>query len=316
MHCTRANCELQRARERAGERRLADAGQVLEEDVALGGDADEHLVEQLAGGPRRRPSGVARCAATSADGGRRARSRRRGRDLRCWPSVEGDAHREAPALCRCAVRRAQIASTVSSTARATSAFDVRGDVALAACGDDRHLVLDALEADVLRAPMSLTTTASRPLRGRACRGRRRRRPRRARRRSRRASGPGGARPASALRMSSVRSSVERERRRCRSFLSFVVRRLGRAEVGDGGGHEQDVARGELAPRTRPAARRRSRRRRSGCAGCARRPTLAATTVTSRAERGGLLGQREAHPPGASGCRRSAPRRSARACRRR
>ena len=39
--------ELQRARERASERGLADAGQVLEEDVALGGDADERLVEQL-----------------------------------------------------------------------------------------------------------------------------------------------------------------------------------------------------------------------------------------------------------------------------
>ena len=73
MHCTRANWQSIERDERAGQRGLADARVVLDEDVALGEQRDddvlEHLVADLdraadvlldALGDRGRPSGPPR----------------------------------------------------------------------------------------------------------------------------------------------------------------------------------------------------------------------------------------------------------------
>ena len=47
VHCTRANCAVDRARQRARERGLADARVVLDEDVALGEQRDDDVLEHL-----------------------------------------------------------------------------------------------------------------------------------------------------------------------------------------------------------------------------------------------------------------------------
>src|SRR3954452_15440763 len=155
--------QLHRARERPRERRLADAGQVLEQDVTLRGDANERLVEQLlanldsagqrVGDPAREADGGLDLSFDDAVGILDAGHGGRGSRARTGASRDY-------AVARCSVRRS---FTVSRTARATAAFEVRGTWRSPAAVTMVTSFSTPSKPMSFR-PMSLTTTASRPLR--------------------------------------------------------------------------------------------------------------------------------------------------------
>ena len=112
-------------------------------------------------------------------------------------------------------------------------------------------------------------------------------------------------------MSSVGSSSQAGR--AAFLLDLVVRAAAHGtEVGHGGRHHHGVARTRSA--TRPAAdisaAVSTRTTSTPCGGSS--DTGPATSVTVGAAAGGLLGDREAHPPRRAVARRTEPRRSARA----
>ncbi len=128
--------EVERARDGARERRLADARQVLDQDVALGEQRDDARPRRPRRAPRRR----------------RGRAPRGGRPARWTAATSSSATRAAgsPASLMTA-RRGRAARAARRRSRgsraATSAFVARGHVALAGRGDDRDLVVDGVEAD-------------------------------------------------------------------------------------------------------------------------------------------------------------------------
>jgi hypothetical protein len=115
--------EVHRARERAGERRLADAGQVLDEDVALGEERDS-ACSSTSSRPRRRADVPGDAPATAATPATSPRPTRRRGGCRCSAG-------HSP--------RAQAATTRRGS-RGDVRLGARGHRGLAVGGDDRHLV--------------------------------------------------------------------------------------------------------------------------------------------------------------------------------
>ena len=124
--------QVHRARQRAGERRLADARQVLDQDVALGDEADEDVVEQVLAHLDRAADRRRRAAAPS----RRRRGPPRRRRVR---SARSRSH-----------FRTQRDDRIADGARDLG-LGRPFDVPVAGRGDDRDLVVVALEADVRAA---------------------------------------------------------------------------------------------------------------------------------------------------------------------
>ena len=139
--------------------------------------------------------------------------------------------------------------------------------------------------------------------------------RRARRRSRRSIWPSRRWPPASASTSAVATSSTVEGARAPPWRSCASLGLRRPEVGDRGGHQQHVARREALERRVAQllgglARPRIRRRACAAARRSRRPR-------SRRRRGAPPPRRARSPCArSSGCRRSAPSRAARACRRR
>ena len=262
---------VERATERPRQSGLADAGIVLDEDVTLGHQGDDQVVEDRVAHLDRPPDVLVRAGAPP----KRRRDLGAGTPPRaCLKGLMAPFSRHLPVEDE---RRLKTSSRIARRPRPWRR---------ARRGARRPAVtivtsLSVASKPMSGAPMSLTTIASRPLRA-ASRARRRARRRRARRRSRRASGRGGGgrEPDST---SGVRSSASASGRAGRVLLELAGVRGRRAEVGDGGRHHQHVAGGEALARTRPPARSRSQRRRLD-AGAARQRTFAATTVTSAPRR--------------------------------
>ena len=246
---------VDRARERARQRGLADARVVLDEDVALGEQRDDHVLEDLVA-DLDGAADVVRDAARDGD---------RGVDLgRC-------ARPSGAASSRGSIQRRTFMSVDErrlKTASRIAAGDLGPSTARGTCrsssgGDDPDLVVGGVEADagaadvvdddgveVLagelvaavgeRALAVLGGEADEQLAGAAAGGERR-----------------------------TSTSCVRTRRRFSSapvwsFLSLPACAAGRPVVGDGGGHQQHVGTRRSARRRRRRARRRSPRRRSRC----------------------------------------------------
>ncbi len=277
VNCSRENAAVERARERLREHRLPDAREVLDDQVALGDEAEDDEPKRLVGRVhdprevrrdrrdeigRRAVGGRGRCALSQG-----ATPPRRGSPRRSRPS--------APS--RPAARRR--------------------------CADERHLVVAGVEADVAARHVveddqvdALVRAASRArgLETALAAGRRR---------SRRAPGRGRARAPSSASTSVVGSSSTVQA--ARSLGRFVVKRLCGPVVGDGGRHDHDVGARAAGERlalevARRSASRRARRR----PGRRRRGSRRAA---SRARRAREPRRRARRPSGRrSGCRRSGP----------
>ena len=142
MHWMRANWRVDRARERAGERGLADARIVLDEDVALGQHRDddvlEHLVADLDGA-------LDVLLDAPRDGGGLLGPPRAPSVPEGWGSTGSIS---SATLTREDERRL---NTLSSMAPAIAALDACGTCCSPSRGDDRDLVVGGVEADARRA---------------------------------------------------------------------------------------------------------------------------------------------------------------------
>ena len=282
----RANCESIDLRQRAGERGLADARIVLDEDVTLGEHRDDDVLEHLVAHLDRAADVVLHAL---GDRGRLL-------DLLGSDGVGTTPLDWLHQLLTFTSEDERRLNTASRTFAATAALVARGTW-LSPSAVTIVTSLSGASNAIPGAETSLTTTASRRLRSslsRACSTARS--PDSAAKPT--SSWPGRRSAASAVRTSSVCSSSSARRRPRVGLLDLVGARLGRAVVGDGGGHQQDVG-------GREALAAGGGELGGGGdvdvldAGRARQATLAATTVTLRAAARGLLGERPAHLPGAA-----------------
>ena len=301
----RANCESIELRQRARERGLADARIVLDEDVALGEHRDDDVLEHLVAHLDRAADVLLHAL---GDRGRLL-------DLLGPDGVGTTPLDWLHQLLTFTSEDERRLNTASRTFAATAALVARGTCVLAVRGDDRDLVVGRVERDTWRGDVvdddgveALALELVARVRDRAGRRDSAAKPT--------SSWPGRRSAASAAEDVLGALELERERLPRVGLLDLVRARVGRAVVGDGGGHQQDVG-GSGSARGR---RRRARRR------------CATSTYSMPGARGsahvggddGDLARRGARPPRRApspsarscGCRRSARRRSARACRRR
>ena len=143
--------EVERPGERAGERRLAHAREVLDEDVPLGEERDDEVGDDL---PAHLDAGLDVPGDPPAELDSRVDLLSGDPRLLRLRALHSTLHRLMGRLPALAVAYPWLRSrrTSARTARATSDLAARGTCVLTVGGDDRHLVVGGVEPDAAPDP--------------------------------------------------------------------------------------------------------------------------------------------------------------------